>query len=97
MWSKSSESSTAPLPPQGVEGSAASLKKGIWGPRGQHNLRKIQTKNYLTTEAVTASKYTSVSQITENGKATEQNHSLFSAVSWLHSLAWHPFPLVFLI
>lgn len=73
------------------------LKKGIWGPRGQPNLRKIQMKHYLTMEVVTASKNTSVSQITENGKAMEQNHSLFSAVSWLHSLAWHLFPLMFLI
>lgn len=97
MWSKSSESSTVPLPPRGVEGSTASLKKGIWGPRGQHNLRKIQMRNYLTMEVVTVSKNISVSQITENSKAMEQNHSLFSAVNWLHSLAWHLFPLMFLI
>lgn len=54
-------------------------------------------KNYLTMEVVTVSKNTSVSQITENGKAVEQNHSLFSAVSWLHSLAWHLSPLMLLI
>lgn len=54
-------------------------------------------KNYLTMEVVTVSKNTLVSQITENGKAMEQNRSLFSAVSWLHSLAWHLFPLMFLI
>lgn len=80
-----------------MEGTTALLKKGIWGARGQHNLSKIQTKNYLTMEVVTVSKNTSVSQITENGKTKEQNHSLFSAVSWLHSLAWHLFPLMFLI
>lgn len=54
-------------------------------------------RNYLTMEVVTVSKNISVSQITENGKAMEQNHSLFSAVSWLHSLAWHLFPLMFSI
>ena len=54
-------------------------------------------KNHLTMEVVTVSKNISVSQITENGKAMEQNHSPFSAVSWLHSLAWHLFLLMFLI
>lgn len=60
-------------------------------------MRKIQVKNYLTMEVVTVPKNISVTQITENGKAIEQNHSLFSAVSWLHSLAWHLFRLMFLI
>lgn len=54
-------------------------------------------KNYLTMEVVTVSKNISMSQITENGKAMEENHGRSSAVNRLHSLAWHLLRLVVLI